>query len=227
MCVQARSRDSDVKRPSQKPNQVRGQIPGHKQVYKPKEPPGSVRIIGGQWRGRRLPVPDIEGLRPSGDRCRETLFNWLQPFLHNAKCVDLFAGTGVLGLEAVSRGAAGAVLVEKSRIAVAELRRSVAMLGAAQVSVVEADALSWLAQQATATTDIVLVAPPFALNLAEGVMAVLAQTQALSNGGLVYLESAAPDPVPTPGPGWEVLKEKRLGDVRMQLLRRRSSVLPT
>ena len=205
---------------------------GQKQGAKPGKLTGSVRIIGGQWRGRRLPVPDIEGLRPSGDRCRETLFNWLQPFLHNAKCVDLFAGTGVLGLEAVSRGAASAVLVEKSRVAASMLRQSVGMLGAAQISVVEADALSWLAQQAPSSLDIVFVDPPFALNMpeqgmAEKVTATLAQTQALCPGGLVYLESAAPDPAPVPGPGWEVLKEKRLGDVRMQLLKRLTGVLPT
>jgi len=205
---------------------------GQKQGAKPGKLTGSVRIIGGQWRGRRLPVPDIEGLRPSGDRCRETLFNWLQPFLHNAKCVDLFAGTGVLGLEAVSRGAASAVLVEKSRVAASMLRQSVGMLGAAQISVVEADALSWLAQQAPSSLDIVFVDPPFALNMpeqgmAEKVTATLAQTQALCPGGLVYLESAAPDPAPAPGPGWEVLKEKRLGDVRMQLLKRLTGVLPT
>jgi len=209
-----------------------GQIPGRKQEGKPKKPPGSVRIIGGQWRGRRVPVPDIAGLRPSGDRCRETLFNWLQPFLHNAKCVDLFAGTGVLGLEAVSRGAACAVLVEKSRVAANSLRQSVEMLEAKDIAVIEADALSWLAQQAPSSMDIVFVDPPFALNMAdrgmaEKVMAALAQTQALRPGGLVYLESAAPDPAPVPGPGWEVLKEKRVGDVRMQLLRRLTGVLPT
>ncbi len=204
-----------------------GQIPGRKQEGKPKKPPGSVRIIGGQWRGRRVPVPDIEGLRPSGDRCRETLFNWLQPFLHKAKCVDLFAGTGVLGLEAVSRGAASAVLVEKSRVAANSLRQSMEMLDAKQIAVIEADALSWLAQQAPSSLDIVFVDPPFSLNMAEKVMASLVQTRALHPGGLVYLESAAPYPAPASGPGWEVLKEKRLGDVRMQLYRRHSSVLPT
>ena len=200
---------------------------GRTQGAKPGKLPGSVRIIGGQWRGRRVPVPDIAGLRPSGDRCRETLFNWLQPFLHNAKCVDLFAGTGVLGLEAVSRGAACAVLVEKSRVAANSLRQSVEMLEAKDIAVIEADALSWLAQQAPSSMDIVFVDPPFALNIAEKVMASLAQTQALRPGGLVYLESAAPDLAPATGPGWEVLKEKRLGDVRMQLLRRLTGVLPT
>ena len=219
-----------MKRQDQPPGHTTGHTPGHKPDRKPNKPPGSVRIIGGQWRGRRVPVPDIEGLRPSGDRCRETLFNWLQPFLRNANCADLFAGTGVLGFEAVSRGAARVVLVEKSRVAATVLRQSVGMLGAAQVSVVEADALSWLAQQAPSSMDIVFVDPPFALNMAQHVMAervlaTLAQTQGLRSGGLVYLESAAADPVPAPGPGWEVLKEKRLGEVRMQLLKRLPNVL--
>jgi 16S rRNA (guanine966-N2)-methyltransferase len=200
---------------------------GRTQGIKPGKFPGSVRIIGGQWRGRRLPVPDIEGLRPSGDRCRETVFNWLQPFLSKARCVDLFAGTGVLGLEAVSRGAASAVLVEKSRVAANSLRQSVEMLDAKQIAVIEADALPWLAQQAPSSMDIVFVDPPFSLNMAEKVMASLVQTGTLHPGGLVYLESAAPDPAPVPGPGWELLKENRLGDVRMQLLRRLTGVLPT
>jgi 16S rRNA (guanine966-N2)-methyltransferase len=163
-------------------------------------------------------------LRPSGDRCRETLFNWLQPSLRNAKCVDLFAGTGVLGFEAVSRGAAHAVLVEKSRVAATLLRQSVGMLATAQVSVVEDDALRWLLQQAPASMDIVFVDPPFALNVAEKVVATLAQSQALRTGGLVYLESAAAGPVPAPGQGWEVLREKQLGEVRMQLFKRLADV---
>ena len=87
-----------------------------------------MRIIGGEWRGRRLPVVDLPGLRPSGDRARETLFNWLQPQLRGARCVDLFAGTGVLGLEAYSRGAAVVVLVEKQPLAVQTLRATLVTL---------------------------------------------------------------------------------------------------
>jgi 16S rRNA (guanine966-N2)-methyltransferase len=222
--VKASKGDFAVKRQDQAPVHGSGRTPGNKQVRTAKKAPGSVRIIGGQWRGRRLPVPDIESLRPSGDRCRETLFNWLQPFLRNAKCVDLFAGTGVLGIEAVSRGAAHAVLVEKSRAAATMLRRSVAVLATAQVSVVEDDALGWLLQQAPASMDIVFLDPPFALNVAEKVIATLAQSQALRPGGLVYLESAAAGPVPAPGRGWEVLKEQQLGEVRMQLFKRLADV---
>jgi len=90
--------------------------------------PGTVRIIGGDWRGRRLPVVDLPGLRPSGDRARETLFNWLQPWIRDSRCVDLFAGTGVLGLEAFSRGAAEVTLVENMPLAVQALRSALAKL---------------------------------------------------------------------------------------------------
>lgn len=179
-----------------------------------------MRIIAGQWRGRRLPVPDIEGLRPSGDRSRETLFNWLQPYLHRARCVDLFAGTGVLGLEAVSRGAAGAVLVEKSRQAASAIRASIDLLHAEQVSVVTADAISWLESQPKASIDIAFVDPPFAASLAEITMQTLAMSESLCPGGLVYLESARSEPTPAPGPRWEMVKERLLGEVRMQLFRK-------
>ncbi len=111
-----------------------------------KKQPGTVRIIGGKWRGTRLRVRDLPGLRPSGDRGRETLFNWLQMHLRGARCADLFAGSGVLGLEAASRGAARVTLLEKSRPAAAEIRESLARLKAEQVELIEGDAIAWLAQ---------------------------------------------------------------------------------
>jgi 16S rRNA (guanine966-N2)-methyltransferase len=182
--------------------------------------PGTVRIIAGQWRGRRLPVPDIEGLRPSGDRCRETLFSWLQPHLRGARVADLFAGTGALGLEAVSRGAAHAVLVEKSRPVAAILRQSIEKLGAGQVSVAEADALTWVANQAVASIDLLFVDPPFASALAEIAVQGVAAAGIVAPGGWIYLESSQSDPLITPGSGWEMAREKSLGDVRMQLFRK-------
>lgn len=182
--------------------------------------PGMVRIIAGQWRGRRLPVPDVEGLRPSGDRSRETLFNWLQPYLAGARCADLFAGTGVLGLEAVSRGAATAVLVDKSCTAVAAMRQSVELLGAGQVSVLQMEALSWLASQPERSLDIVLVDPPFGAGTAQLVMQQLDTADIVRPGGIVYLESARSEPVPAAGPRWHIFKEKVLGDVRMQLFKK-------
>jgi 16S rRNA (guanine966-N2)-methyltransferase len=191
--------------------------------------PGSVRIIGGEWRGRRLPVPDIPGLRPSGDRSRETLFNWLQPYLRQAQCLDLFAGTGVLGLEAISRGAASVVLLEKSRLAAAALRASVELLRADQATVVEADALKWLADQAARPAppsfDIAFVDPPFGTTLAAAALERLAAGDSLRPGGLVYLESAWSGSPAAAGPGWEMVREKRMGEVHMLLVRKRPETL--
>lgn len=179
-----------------------------------------MRIIGGEWRGRRLPVPDLPGLRPSGDRGRETLFNWLRPHLGGARAVDLFAGTGVLGFEAVSRGAAGATLVEKSRFAAEALRASVALLRAERVRVVEAEALTWLAAQPPGSMDLVFVDPPFGLGLGAAVLDVLAASPALTGGGLVYLESPRNEDAPVLPAGWECLREALVGEVQMQLLQK-------
>lgn len=181
---------------------------------------GSVRIIGGEWRGRRLPVPEIEGLRPSGDRCRETLFNWLQPHIRGARAVDLFAGTGVLGFEAVSRGAAGATLVEQCRRAITALSASAATLDGERLHIVEADALAWLEGQPSASMDLVFVDPPFGAGLAAAALKALAQSAALPTGGLVYLESPRSREAPLPPPGWQVVREQVLGEVRMQLMRK-------
>ncbi len=184
---------------------------------------GTVRIIAGEWRGRRLPVPDLPGLRPSGDRSRETLFNWLQSHLRGADCLDLFAGTGVLGLEAVSRGAASAVLVENARRAAEQLRANVSQLSAKEVSprikVVEADALQWLKDQPEAGFDLVFIDPPFGQSLATAALLALQQGQILRPGGLVYLEIARSEPFPPLARGWESVKEKTLGEVQMHLLR--------
>ncbi len=184
---------------------------------------GFVRIIAGDWRGRRLTVPNLPGLRPSGDRSRETLFNWLQGHLAEAACLDLFAGTGVLGLEAVSRGAASAVLVEKSRQAAVQLRASVEMLGgtpgSSNVTVVEADALQWLKSQPSASFDLVFIDPPFGQGLAEATLQELQQGQHLKAGGLVYLETARSETLTSLVANWEVRKEQTLGVVKMCLLR--------
>jgi len=184
---------------------------------------GTVRIIAGDWRGRRLPVPDLPGLRPSGDRSRETLFNWLQGHMRGAACVDLFAGTGVLGLEAVSRGAASAVLVEKARQAAVQLRTSIEMLNADEqsrnVTVVEADALQWLKSQPPASFDLVFIDPPFGQGLAEAALQELQRGQHLKPGGLVYLEMARSETLPPLAANWELLKEQTLGEVKMYLLR--------
>jgi len=189
-----------------------------------KKKPGFVRIIGGEWRGRRLPVVDLPGLRPSGDRARETLFNWLQPFIRGARCVDLFAGTGVLGLEAFSRGAAEVTLVENTPLAVQALRAALVKLevpGAkAGVHLAETDALKWLQTRESLTLDIVFIDPPFSSRLETQAMTLLVDRNLVSEGGLVYIETSRNTPPFHPGLGWEILKDQSIGEVRMLLLKK-------
>jgi len=180
---------------------------------------GNVRIIGGQWRGRKLPVADVPGLRPSGDRVRETLFNWLQHHISGARCLDLFAGTGVLGFEAASRGATDVILVDRSRQAVDVLRQSAQMLEASQVSVVEGDALTWLDHQQPDQFDIVFIDPPFDTDLATRALKILLESDCLSAGAQVYLETPRLSPSALTA-GWLTERESVMGDVRIQLLNR-------
>jgi 16S rRNA (guanine966-N2)-methyltransferase len=181
---------------------------------------GRLRIIGGRWRGRLLRVPDRPGLRPSGDRSREVLFNWLQGRTAGASTLDLFAGTGALGLEAASRGAARAVLVERDRELAAALERvRDEWPETAAVEVVRADALRWL-DTATGPLDLVFVDPPFGDRLHARVMDALLRPGLLAADARVYVESPAREPAPVTetDAGWSVLRDKRVGDVRMQLL---------
>ena len=178
---------------------------------------GSVRIIGGRWRGTRLPVADSPGLRPSSDRVRETLFNWLQPALPGARVLDLFAGTGVLGLEAVSRGAASAQLVEAEAGLARALHGSVGRLGAAgDIGVHQGDALAWLRGQ-PGRFDIAFVDPPFAAGLWEPVLAALPRL--LAAEAWLYLESPAGH-APAVPPEWRLHREGATRDVRYALYRR-------
>ncbi|MFT4178964.1 MAG: 16S rRNA (guanine(966)-N(2))-methyltransferase RsmD [Thermomonas sp.] len=179
---------------------------------------GSVRIIGGHWRGTRLPVPDSPGLRPTSDRVRETLFNWLQPVLPGARVLDLFAGSGALGLEAVSRGAAFAQLVEADPALAHALQAAVNRLDAAgQVAVQRADALAWLRGAQTECFDIAFVDPPFAAGLWDAVLAALPARMAAT--GWLYLESPAGH-VPVVPAEWVLHRENRTREVRYALYRR-------
>ena len=187
--------------------------------------PGTVRIVGGRWRGRRLPVPDLPGLRPSGDRSRETLFNWLAPQIRGTRCADLFAGTGVLGLEAASRGAASVVLSEKAAQAARAIRENVSLLQGSdpvgEVEVVETDALAWLASCSPDSLDLVFVDPPFGGGLEAAVLDALAGDGCLVQGGMVYHETARQAGDILPGPEWEICREKAVGDVMMRLLKKK------
>jgi 16S rRNA (guanine966-N2)-methyltransferase len=185
-----------------------------------KKRPGSIRIIGGDWRGSRLPVRDLPGLRPSGDRGRETLFNWLQMHIRGAHCFDLFAGSGALGLEAVSRGAAEVTLVEKLPEAAQDIRASLARLKAENATVVETDAIAWLKSREPQSMDIVFIDPPFGTDLAVRTLELLTVGNCVVQGGLVYIETARAIAAVVPGPAWDITREKTLGEVRMLLLKK-------
>ena len=174
---------------------------------------GMLRIVGGKYRSRRLRVPARPGLRPTPDRVRETLFNWLGQDLSGLGCLDLFAGSGALGFEAASRGAAHVTMVEKDRVALAELERGRAALGAAQVQIRGGDAYAYLASTG-ARFDLVFLDPPFRQNALPALLEKLPAR--LRPGGRVYVESDSPIEVPLP---WIELRRARAGQVSYQLLR--------
>jgi 16S rRNA (guanine966-N2)-methyltransferase len=174
-----------------------------------------VRIIGGTHRGRRLAFADLPGLRPTGDRIRETLFNWLQPYIAGARCLDLFAGSGALGLEAASRGAAEVVMLDTAMAVVRQLTENKRQLGLDQVSVIRADALQWLEQDPT-PFDIVFLDPPFVDNLLQPLCQRLSMGW-LADGALIYLEDALSRDMPTLPHGWEMRKQKSTGQVHYGL----------
>ena len=185
--------------------------------------PGKVRIIGGQWRGTRLDVADVPGLRPTSDRVRETLFNWLAPMLPGARVLDLFAGSGALGLEAVSRGAGSAVLVERDPVSAAGLRAIAARLpGGNAVTVVQADALAWLPPLPDASFDLAFVDPPFAAALWQAVVAELLPKLAVD--AWLYIESP-PESGPILPADWALHREGRTRDVRYAVYRRRPAAI--
>ena len=178
----------------------------------------SVRIIGGELRSRRIDFPSLPGLRPTGDRIRETLFNWLQGEIRDARCLDLFAGSGVLGFEAASRGASTVRMLDHSPEVVARLEDNVRRLQLDRVHITRADSLAWLEQASEEQFDIVFVDPPFAEQLLVRSCAALATSGKLAKRALLYLESAqelAPEQLPQ---DWTVLKSKKSGAVYYYLL---------
>lgn len=181
--------------------------------------PGEVRIIGGQWKRTRLPVPDRPGLRPTPDRVRETLFNWLGQDLSGWRCLDAFAGTGALGLEAASRGAANVQLVEQDPGLAAQLRRHAERLGASGVQVRRGDGLQALREAAGTSLDLVLLDPPYGQE-ALFLPALQAAARALAGAGLVYLEaSRAWTDAELAGTGLMLHRHLKAGAVHAHLLR--------
>jgi 16S rRNA (guanine966-N2)-methyltransferase len=180
-----------------------------------------LRIIGGTWRGRRLRFPAQAAIRPTPDRVRETLFNWLGGAVAGARCLDLFAGSGALGLEALSRGAAAVQFVEQDAVAARELARILEEWEAAggTWNVRRADALAWLAERG-ALFDIVFLDPPFDSNLARAAAERLERGGWLAERALIYLEHAARAGLPHVPERWTVRKSGRAGEVGYHLLER-------
>jgi len=185
----------------------------------------SVRIIGGKWRGRRVAFPDLAGLRPTPDRVRETLFNWLQHSITDARCLDLFAGSGALGLEALSRGARDVVFVEQAQLAARNLKTQLQQLDAfAEAHIMEMGAARYLGTVPQAF-DIVFMDPPFGKDALPQYVA-LVDAGWVSSGSLVYLENERSAGVPTLPPHWELLKSKSAGEVGYHLARVKGGIKP-
>lgn len=181
---------------------------------------GQLRIIGGSWRGRKLSFPDVDGLRPTGDRIRETLFNWLAPEIQNSRCLDIFAGSGALGVEALSRGAALGVFIERNAKAAAQLRINLQTLKAEHGRVIHDDALTLLQRGNTDEPfHIVFVDPPFSLDLWQAVIDALEAGNWLADDATIYIE-AGRDSVYQPPINWQLHREKFAGQVCYRLFYR-------
>lgn len=176
--------------------------------------PGKLRIIGGDWRGRRLAVANEPGLRPTPDRIRETLFNWLAAIIPGSRCLDLFAGTGALGFEALSRGARCAVMVEKNGQLARELEKTRSALNAHGAEIVNEDALTWLANSHD-PFDVIFLDPPFHQDYVKKACALLTNRGHLAPAAYVYTETE-PE-VPSLVPGLTALKQARAGQVEYRL----------
>ncbi|HET7359537.1 MAG TPA: 16S rRNA (guanine(966)-N(2))-methyltransferase RsmD [Rhodanobacteraceae bacterium] len=182
--------------------------------------PGQVRIIGGRLRGSKLAVPDRDGLRPTPGRVRETLFNWLQPVVAGAHCLDLFAGSGALGIEALSRGAAAVAFVERDPALAAALRANLARLRQGEAGSVRcADAMALLEESPPQPCDLVFLDPPFAADLWAAVAARLEQSAWLAAAAWIYVESPSAAVFQLPA-SWHLHRESRAGQVRHALYRR-------
>ncbi|ADC63791.1 16S rRNA (guanine(966)-N(2))-methyltransferase RsmD [Allochromatium vinosum] len=181
-------------------------------------PANQLRLIGGRHRGRRLSFPDQPGLRPTSDRVRETLFNWVAPLIEGARCLDLFAGSGALGFEALSRGAGEVVMVERAAAVARQLRANAGMLGASSLQVHEADALVWL-ERGGEPFDLVLLDPPFAEGLLAPAIERLGRHGWLAPEARVYLEAPIQIGFPPLPEEWELIRDKTAGQVRYGLAR--------
>lgn len=178
-----------------------------------------LRIIGGEWRGRKFGFPPVAAIRPTPDRVRETVFNWLQSVIPGSRCLDLYAGSGALGLEALSRGARELVFVDVDPAVVRHLASTLETLGCDRGRVVRGDARRFL-EGAVEPFDIVFLDPPYADRTLAGTCRRIAERGWLKPGGLAYLEDAAAAGSPELPPAWTLLRSKRAGEVGYHLARR-------
>lgn len=179
-----------------------------------------LRIIGGIWRGRKLSFPDVNGLRPTGDRIRETLFNWLAPEIQGARCLDVFAGSGALGIEALSRGASSSLMIERDPKAAAQLKTNLELLKATNGRVINEDAVSRLQKgNAEEPYHIVFVDPPFQLALWQAVIEALEAGNWLAEDATIYIESGRNDQYHPPI-NWQLHRDKHAGAVSYRLFYR-------
>ncbi|MDD1781998.1 16S rRNA (guanine(966)-N(2))-methyltransferase RsmD [Enterovibrio sp. ZSDZ35] len=180
---------------------------------------GFVRIISGKWRGRKLPVKNVEGLRPTTDRVKETVFNWLAADLYDAKCLDVFAGSGGLGLEALSRQAEHVTLLELDKGAAAQINQNLSALKAENATVKNVDALQFLSQTGQAF-DVVFIDPPFRKELLNDAIDKLEKNGWLSANALIYIEAEKEFGLPVVPNHWDMVKEKHAGQVSFRLYQR-------
>ncbi len=182
---------------------------------------GSCRIIGGKWRGRKIKFDDAEGLRPTTDRIRETVFNWLQPYIHQSHCLDAFAGSGVLGFEVLSRGASDLVFVEQNIKTVKNLKENINTLKADNVRVYHQDALRWLSSAKCGQAfDLILLDPPFHGELLAKLATLLSRSGCLAKDAIIYVEHNIDEDITLPE-NWFCLKQKKAGQVAYKLFENR------
>ncbi|EQA08444.1 16S rRNA (guanine(966)-N(2))-methyltransferase RsmD [Glaesserella parasuis] len=183
-------------------------------------PTGEVRVIAGLWRGRKLPVLNAEGLRPTTDRVKETLFNWLMMDIAGSRCLDCFAGSGSLGIEALSRQAQAVVFLEKFADAANQLKKNLVSLKAENGKVIQTDTLQFLAQKNSEMPfDLVFVDPPFHQGFVPQVLTALEQNGWLAENALIYVETEKNHSLLVLPEHWQVIKEKTAGQVVSRLVR--------
>ncbi|HHA18380.1 MAG TPA: 16S rRNA (guanine(966)-N(2))-methyltransferase RsmD [Methylophaga sp.] len=174
---------------------------------------GVIRIIAGRWRGRKLTVPDVSGLRPTPDRVRETVFNWLQPMIGDAHCLDLFAGSGALGFEAASRGANQVDMVEFNAKAVKQLQDNCELLNAENCNVRQNTAQQFLTNNSI-QYDIVFIDPPYQADLWSEMGQLLVDNDSLAENAHIYIECPSKSDLPVLPEHWQLIKDKKAGEVR-------------